>query len=141
VRFTFVNDGSTDGTLRVIEDLASQRPNKISVHHLSRNHGKAEAVRKGMLHVIKKHNLTYNDVVAFWDADLATPLSAISQFVGKLSEHPQFEMVFGARVSAIREPCNSSIDSSEHMYGLKHTHTHTHHTRTHRTHTGSAAWA
>ena len=31
VLFTFVNDGSTDKTLRVLEDLASQRPNRISV--------------------------------------------------------------------------------------------------------------
>ncbi len=31
VLFTFVNDGSTDKTLTVLEDLASQRPNRISV--------------------------------------------------------------------------------------------------------------
>ena len=101
VQFTFVNDGSTDGTLRVIEDLASQRPKHISMHHLSRNHGKAEAVRKGMLHVINKHNLGYNDAVAFWDADLATPLSAIAQFTEKMNALTHLEMVFGARVALL----------------------------------------
>jgi hypothetical protein len=40
------------------------------VHHLSKNGGKAEAVRKGMLHVLNRHNLTNADVIAFWDADL-----------------------------------------------------------------------
>jgi len=68
--FTFVNDGSTDATLKVIEDMASQRPSRISVHHLSKNGGKAEAVRRGMLHVLTHNNLTTSDVVAFWDADL-----------------------------------------------------------------------
>ena len=72
VLFTFVNDGSTDGTLRVIEDLASQRPNRISVHHISKNGGKAEAVRKGMLHVLNHKNLTDDDLIAFWDADLVS---------------------------------------------------------------------
>ena len=101
VMFTFVNDGSTDGTLRVIEDMASQRPNRISVHHLSKNGGKAEAVRKGMLHVMNKYELSYNDVVAFWDADLATPLAAIAQFTDKMDKHPNLEMVFGARVALL----------------------------------------
>jgi S-adenosylmethionine-diacylglycerol 3-amino-3-carboxypropyl transferase len=41
------------------------------VHHLSKNGGKAEAVRKGMLHVLNRHNLTNADVIAFWDADPA----------------------------------------------------------------------
>ena len=88
VHFTFVNDGSTDGTLRVIENLASQRPSKISVHHLSKNVGKAEAVRKGMLHVLNNNNLTEKDFIAFWDADLATPLSAVAQFSEKLVQMP-----------------------------------------------------
>lgn len=101
VLFTFVNDGSTDGTLRVIEDLASQRPNRISVHHISKNGGKAEAVRKGMLHVLNHKNLTDDDLIAFWDADLATPLSAVAQFTEKMVLHPHLEMVFGARVALL----------------------------------------
>ena len=101
VHFTFVNDGSTDGTLRVIENLASQRPSKISVHHLSKNVGKAEAVRKGMLHVLNNNNLTEKDFIAFWDADLATPLSAVAQFSEKLVQMPHVEMVFGARVALL----------------------------------------
>lgn len=115
VMFTFVNDGSTDGTLRVIEDMASQRPNRISVHHLSKNGGKAEAVRKGMLHVMSKHDLNYNDVVAFWDADLATPLSAIAQFTEKMDLHPNLEMVFGARVALLGRDIQRKI--SRHYLG------------------------
>jgi hypothetical protein len=42
------------------------------VHHLSKNGGKAEAVRKGMLHVLNHHNLTNADFIAFWDADLVS---------------------------------------------------------------------
>ena len=101
VLFTFVNDGSSDGTLRVLRELAAKRPQRMSVFNLEVNGGKAEAVRKGMLHVLLSRNLTREDVVAFWDADLATPLETIPRFMRKLEENEKLEMVFGARVALL----------------------------------------
>ena len=57
IRLTFVNDGSKDKTLTLISEIAQELPNSITVYDLVTNRGKAEAVRQGMLHVIKVQNM------------------------------------------------------------------------------------
>jgi len=47
VRILFVNDGSTDRTLRVLEDFAATEPDRVSVLSLPANSGKGEAIRCG----------------------------------------------------------------------------------------------
>jgi glycosyltransferase involved in cell wall biosynthesis len=94
VEFCFVNDGSRDGTLAVIEALAKEDPARFSVVNLDRNRGKAEAVRRGILATIDRRP----DMVGFWDADLATPLAEIPNFLEVFRARPQIEMVFAARV-------------------------------------------
>ena len=71
--FLMVNDGSKDTTLQTLQELAESNE-RIEVLDLQPNGGKAEAVRKGMLHAAKTFNPKY---IAFWDADLATPLDEI----------------------------------------------------------------
>ena len=94
VDFCFVNDGSTDGTLRVLHALRDSDPARFSVVNLERNSGKAEAVRRGILSVSERKA----DVTGFWDADLATPLSELPGFMEILETRPEIAMVFGARV-------------------------------------------
>ena len=45
----FVNDGSRDETLELIEHLHHNNPRRFSFLHLAKNGGKAEAVRQGLL--------------------------------------------------------------------------------------------
>ena len=94
ILFVFVNDGSTDGTRELLDSLSIQDDEHFEVLHLERNRGKAKAVRRGMLRAIQL-NATY---AGYWDADLATPLSAIRDFVEHLDSHPALEIVLGARV-------------------------------------------
>jgi glycosyltransferase involved in cell wall biosynthesis len=94
VRFLFVNDGSRDGTLRVLETLHTADPSRFSVLNLERNSGKAEAVRRGMLAAMEQSP----DLVGFWDADLATPLSELPPFLEVFATRPDIDMVFAARV-------------------------------------------
>jgi dolichyl-phosphate beta-glucosyltransferase len=94
VELFLVNDGSRDGTLRLIESLAKEDPRKFSVLNLERNSGKAEAVRRGILAAIDRKP----DLVGFWDADLATPLSELTHFLSVFEKRPEIEMVFAARV-------------------------------------------
>jgi glycosyltransferase involved in cell wall biosynthesis len=94
VDFVFVNDGSTDDTLDVIEEMHKRYPQQIKVLNLLKNCGKGEAVRQGL-----KLSIEYQpDIVGFWDADLATPLSAILQLRNVYYEQPQIKWIFGARV-------------------------------------------
>ena len=73
VEFFFVNDGSTDDTLRV---LNSHFDNE-HVIDLSQNQGKAEAVRQAMAKVCEEGRHSH---IGFLDADLATPLTEIKFF-------------------------------------------------------------
>jgi dolichyl-phosphate beta-glucosyltransferase len=99
LQFLFVNDGSGDGTLRVLEQLRVSDPQRFLVLDLERNGGKAEAVRRGMLQAVEATGAEDRpDLVAFWDADLATPLEELPLFLEVLAARPQSEMVFAARV-------------------------------------------
>jgi glycosyltransferase involved in cell wall biosynthesis len=93
VRFLFVNDGSTDQTLKVLTDLAARHEN-LQVLNLEQNSGKAEAVRQGVLYAC---NAFTPDYVGFWDADLATPLEELPQFIKILAEQ-DFDAVTGLRL-------------------------------------------
>ena len=88
IEFLFVNDGSTDSTLQVLEKIPG------TILNLERNSGKAEAVRRGMLAAIERSP----DYVGFWDADLATPLSEFPAFVKVVETRREIDIVFGARV-------------------------------------------
>ncbi|MEQ8788470.1 MAG: glycosyltransferase [Pirellulaceae bacterium] len=94
VRFMLVNDGSSDETLSLLERLASSHPGNFDVLDLGRNQGKAEAVRQGMLAAWRDGA----DYVGFWDADLATPLEQIADFIRVLDQKPHLDAVFGSRI-------------------------------------------
>jgi glycosyltransferase involved in cell wall biosynthesis len=93
-QFLFVDDGSTDATGALLEDLHTFNGNAFEVLRLPRNSGKAEAVRQGFLAALKE----CPEYIGYWDADLATPLEAIPDFCRKLDEFPEIEIVMGARV-------------------------------------------
>ncbi|HYU25066.1 MAG TPA: glycosyltransferase, partial [Thermoanaerobaculia bacterium] len=94
LELVLVNDGSGDGTLRLLESLHEENPSRFTVLNLAQNSGKAEAVRRGILAALDRKP----DYVGFWDADLATPLSELPVFVEILDARPAVQMVMGARV-------------------------------------------
>ncbi|QXP52372.1 response regulator [Cellulophaga sp. HaHa_2_95] len=91
----FVNDGSTDRTLEVLEELRKGNENKISVYNCEKNGGKAEAVRQGMLHLAKDPQLDY---IGYLDADLSTDFRDFDDLV-KTMETSDFKIVSGSRMS------------------------------------------
>jgi len=91
----FVNDGSRDGTLAMLEAFRRRFPDRVSVLDQQPNRGKAEAVRNGMLEVIRSGTAAYT---GYWDADLATPLDQIVDFLDLLEHHTGLNLIFGARV-------------------------------------------
>lgn len=97
IRFVFVNDGSRDATLAVLEVLHAAHPDRVEVLSLSRNSGKAEAVRQGLAYAAASDV----DYVGYWDADLATPLEAIEDFLMIARRYGQTEVVYGARLQLL----------------------------------------
>src|SRR5437762_857385 len=91
--FLFVNDGSTDNTGALLDELAAG-PKHFSTLHLARNSGKAEAVRQGVLAASRSGS----GYLGYWDADLATPLAAIPSFISALDRLPQIALVLGTRL-------------------------------------------
>jgi dolichyl-phosphate beta-glucosyltransferase len=96
IRLLFVDDGSTDSTRVVLERLR-RRSAEISVLELPRNMGKAEAVRRGLLHAVESGAQT----VAYFDADLSTPGSELLRMIDILNTREDLVAVFGSRVSRL----------------------------------------
>lgn len=105
VEFVFVNDGSTDGTLNLLEGLKRRLPDRIEVVSLSKNSGKAEAVRAGLQFASSRQSC----FVAYWDADLATPLSAILDFRDIAQRYRDVDVVFGSRMQLLGHRINRTL--------------------------------
>jgi putative flippase GtrA len=97
VAFTFVNDGSRDHTLSVLESIREQWPERVRVLNLPANVGKAEAVRQGILAALAD-GVEY---LGYWDADLATPLDSIPLLAAVLDGDRQVDIVLGARIQLL----------------------------------------
>ena len=91
----FVNDGSTDRTMEVLEELRKGNENKISIYNCEKNGGKAEAVRQGVLHLSNDSQLDY---IGYLDADLSTNFRDFDDLV-KTIEKSNFKIVSGSRMS------------------------------------------
>ena len=77
ITICLVNDGSKDETAKVIDTLASQS-NQISTIHLTKNLGKAEAIRLATMKQLSDDTVEW---FGYWDADLATPLEEIDHLL------------------------------------------------------------
>lgn len=92
VAILFANDGSRDNTLEVLQSLTA-RHERLLLFDIQPNGGKAEAVRRGMLYAVEHYDAQY---VAFWDADLATPLNEIEPMVAWADKG--YDVVMGLRL-------------------------------------------
>ncbi|MBE7170612.1 MAG: response regulator [Williamsia sp.] len=91
----FVNDGSKDNTLAMLQSISKGHEDHISVYNCPVNGGKAEAVRQGMLYLAKD---TQFDYIGYLDADLSTDFKDFDDLV-KTIESSGFQIVSGSRIS------------------------------------------
>lgn len=97
LHLVFADDGSTDGTPAILQQLANAHPGRITITTLPQNRGKAEAVRRGTLAALERGP----ELVGYWDADLATPLDALDDMRSLFHEQPEALLVMGARVKLL----------------------------------------
>lgn len=105
IRFVFVDDGSRDGTLKMLKALQRRMAGQATVLALPQNMGKAEAVRAGLRFAAT----TDSPYVAYWDADLATPLSAILDFRQIAQRYDDVDVVFGSRMQLLGHRIDRTI--------------------------------
>jgi CheY-like chemotaxis protein len=91
----FVNDGSKDNTLEVLEELRKGHEDHISIYNCEKNGGKAEAVRLGMLHLSKQSQFDY---IGFLDADLSTNFEDFQDLVTTIASS-NYKIVSGSRMA------------------------------------------
>ncbi len=96
----FVNDGSNDGTLKVIKDLAD-KDSKIRYISFSRNFGKESAIYAGL------ENAT-GDYVTLMDADLQDPPSLLLEMYNSI-KNEDYDAVGTRRVNRKGEPIIRSL--------------------------------
>jgi dolichyl-phosphate beta-glucosyltransferase len=96
ISFMFVNDGSSDKTLEVLNDM-SQLSSRVNFLDLPINKGKAEAVRQGMLHA---HSLDFTHI-GYLDADLTIPLRTARDLINTFNE-TNTHFTFAARTNRFK---------------------------------------
>ncbi|MGD8329144.1 MAG: glycosyltransferase [Acidobacteriota bacterium] len=94
VRFVFVDDGSTDDTAAVLNELCARHPRRCMMLPGGANRGKGEAVRMGLRALLKDRAV---DRVGYWDADLSTRLDEIGRMSAILTRRDDIDIVIGIR--------------------------------------------
>ncbi len=83
-----VDDGSTDGSVEVLERLAAEAPERVRVVFLRRNFGQTAAIAAGIDHAT-------GDLIVLMDADLQNDPRDIPRLVAKIEEG--YDVVSGWR--------------------------------------------
>ncbi|MDQ2084835.1 glycosyltransferase family 2 protein [Herbivorax sp. ANBcel31] len=93
--FVFVDDGSTDNTLAILEEL-SKKDSRILYFSFSRNFGKESAMYAGLKNAS-------GDFAVFMDADLQDPPSLLPEMINAI-ENEGYDCVATRRVERKGEP-------------------------------------
>jgi len=119
VRLQFVGDGSTDGTGRILEHGAGGawvRDDRAA--SLARRQGGGRAHRDCRFSAVE------TSFVGFYDADVATPLSAVDDFLAVLRRYPGVDIVLGSRVMLmgrnIKRKASRHLSAASLRQGVSH---------------------
>jgi glycosyltransferase involved in cell wall biosynthesis len=96
VLLCYVNDGSSDNTIKLLNEIKAYYPGNVEVISTTENVGKAEAVRTGILLCNKQFK---HEKIAYLDADLATTLEECYEISSIVKNEKIF--AFGSRIKKI----------------------------------------
>jgi dolichyl-phosphate beta-glucosyltransferase len=98
IKICFVNDCSTDSTNNILQSIRELYPERVLIENHSRNKGKAESVRTGILSSLSHFQFKY---IGYFDADLSTPLEECYHLKDSLAAKETLEFSFGSRLAII----------------------------------------
>ena len=90
----FVDDGSRDGSVQILQELLAEDPEHVRIVELRRNFGQTAAIAAGIDHSI-------GDIVVLIDADMQNDPADIPEMLSKIEEG--YDVVSGWRVNR-RDP-------------------------------------
>jgi dolichyl-phosphate beta-glucosyltransferase len=96
-RLLLVDDGSTDGTAALLDEVAGRAGDGVRVMRVGRNGGKAEAVRAGLAAALDGGAT----VVGYFDADLATPVDELLRLLDVVHGDASRDVVLASRVGLL----------------------------------------
>lgn len=85
----FVNDGSTDNTLKIAKDIL-ERDERVVIVDLSRNFGHHRAIMTGLEH-------STGDLIFLIDSDLEEMPEDLEVFLKKMEEDSSLDVIYGAQ--------------------------------------------
>ncbi len=110
-KIVFVDDGSTDKTVDILNEIKRAAPESVSIYSLTKNKGKAHAIREAILYCYE-NNFKF-DKIAYLDADLATSLEECLSISTYIDHNIIF--AFGSRISKLDN--NIQRNLSRHLIG------------------------
>jgi len=96
ISMVLVDDGSQDETPAILRGITKERPSLIEVVSLTKNLGKAEAVRQGLLRALDRGA----SIVGYVDADLSTPPRELHRLAA-MARSGGYDVLMGARVQLL----------------------------------------
>jgi len=97
VSIVFSDDGSTDNTIFVLNEIKAKFNDRVHVCVSDRNSGKAEAIRTAVSYI--KYEKLNPSKIAYLDADLSVSLEECNALSSNLNRKIHF--VFGSRISKV----------------------------------------
>jgi glycosyltransferase involved in cell wall biosynthesis len=90
----FVNDGSTDNTLIVLEQYCLCYPDRCFIINYEKNQGKAAVIYKSVKEICSNHKYDY---IGYFDADFSTPPIEIKRLIHSIIDK-ECQFVIGSRI-------------------------------------------
>ena len=104
IELILINDGSTDNTHLLLEEIKQANQQNVTVISFSRNQGKAHAVFKGMEHAFYRNNSSF---IGYLDADLSTSVEEFLHLV-ETARQKQADYAFGSRIKMLNHTITRS---------------------------------
>lgn len=92
-----VNDGSSDQTAQVLEEIKKQLPEQVRIISHQKRKGKAEAVRSGLIESLKDPEVSIH---GYLDADLAVSLEEFER-LSELMRNSGKSFILGSRIKKV----------------------------------------